>query len=116
MGFLEKLGFVTKCESCDETQHLMRCPYCSHTVCDNCLAVLVSRKSWPEWFVGRKVSKKSDFDKTVREYASKVKEKGASIHLCNEYLDKRWANVQTYMRQVEERFGKKETVYDFRTK
>ena len=116
MGLWEKLGLVTKCESCDETQGLMRCPYCDQTVCENCLAILVGRKSWPEWFVGRKVSKKDDFDKTVREYASKVKAKGGSVHLCNSYIDKRWANVQVYMRQIEERLGKKESVYDFRTK
>ncbi len=116
MGLWDKLGLVTKCDSCNETQHLLRCPYCDGTVCENCLNIFVGRKSWPEWFIGRKVKKKAQFENTIHEYSSKQKSKGRSIHLCNHYIDKRWANIQLHLKHVEERSGKKDPVYDFRTK
>ena len=71
-----------------------------------CLSLLVTRPDWPEWMKGRKVNTYDDLKSVVNEYASKVKAKGGSIHVCEQFLKFRWKGIEKYQAQMKDRFGK----------
>ena len=106
MGIWEKLGLVTSCSSCGDTQSLMQCPHCSGTVCQTCIDGLVTRKNWPEWFIGRKITKLEEFKSTIEEYIGKVKAQGGAVHTCKEYINYRWRVVERYFTAMKQKYGK----------
>lgn len=106
MGLWEKLGLVTVCDSCGETQGLMKCPHCDKPVCESCLEGLVMRQKWPQWFVGRQVTDFEGFEKTINIYIDKVHEQQGTIHVCKPFLKFRWGAVERHFDDMNRRFGK----------
>ena len=104
MGWIsDKLGLVTKCTLCENTQGIEKCPHCDNVFCDNCLSPLVTLDGWPEFFKGNKVENIDALEKLINAFLTKAKNKNYKIHICKEFISYRWDSIDTYLRKLSAR-------------
>lgn len=70
-------------------------------MCQKCLNRIVLKSEIPSWFVGKEVTDFTEYTKLYREYKNLFKEKGVSLHCCNDYLKSAWSGILKQVREFE---------------